>query len=198
MIHSAALWDSGMAWRVLFWDTNQRSTPKSMRIKTTCFSAVSVIKKKLVLLLGCLITNEIISVMDTYKTWRAVSGRKKKKSECNMCVSVAVFVCRQCVLILICSVWHICTFLSSFSGAEGKCLCKHSCCLRGRSFSHLSPPRISQSVVTAPSMPPLLPRVIPFSPSSFHVISRLSPPLPLDAHTHIQVTSGAPFVADRC
>lgn len=72
---------------------------------------------------------------------------------------------------------------------RGKCQCKHSCCLRGRSFSHLSPPRTPQSGATASSVPPHLPCVIPFScPRSTSPSPRPpSLPLPLDARLHIHI-----------
>lgn len=95
------------------------------------------------------------------------------------------------------SQWHVCSFFPpSFSGAqaEGKCQCKHSCCLRGRSFSHLSPPRISQSEVTASSMPPPLLPLIPF-PHPHSMSSLTFPPTAswcTLAHTHIHVHKCTP------
>lgn len=95
-------------------------------------------------------------------------------------------------------------FSPSFCSAqvEGKCHCKHFCSLRGRSLSHLSPPRI-QSKVTSSSMPPPLPYLIPFPhphsmsslafpPTAFpctvtHSHSQMHPmPSPCRAYTHVR------------
>lgn len=73
------------------------------------------------------------------------------------------------------SLWHVCTSLPSFfrgpGGGESVSV-SISAALRGRSFSHLSAPRISQSEVTASSVPPPLPPFKSLFPPSLCVIPR--------------------------
>ena len=102
----------------------------------------------------------------------------------RVCASAAVFVCSQCLWTLISS--YLCDMFalfhpsSSFSWARKSVSVSIPAALRGRSFSHLSPPRISQSEVTASSVPPPLP-----------------PPLILFSHPHSMSSLASPPTASR-
>lgn len=107
---------------------------------------------------------------------------------CPCCVNTSLCISgRVCLLAvfvdidLFLSLWHVCTFsplLLLFLGPRRRESVSVSipAALRGRSFSHLSPPRISQSEVTASSVPPPLPPPLIHFSHPHSMSSLASPP----------------------
>lgn len=129
---------------------------------------------------------------------------KKHRVHCEL-----LLVCQLCLWTLISSCFcdMFALFPPSFCSAraEGKCYCKHFCRLRGRSFAHLSPPRIPQSQVTAsstyaststplnPFFPPRLYDIPPFPSHCIsmhsHTYTNAPPPPPPCTHMHTSCVS---------